>query len=59
LISTWADIIATESSLTEAGVTSTKIEEAKDKLGEVPLSEPDALIAVEEWGDAEVRNQYI
>jgi ABC-type Fe3+ transport system substrate-binding protein len=59
LIAAWSDIIATESALDEAGVTSTKIGESKDKLGEVPLSSADALDAAEDWSDAEVRNEFI
>jgi hypothetical protein len=59
LAAAWSDIIATESALTEAGITSTKIEEAKDKLGEVPLSMEDALVAADSWSDAEIRNEYI
>jgi hypothetical protein len=59
LAAAWSDIIATESALTEAGITSTKIEEAKDKLGEAPLSMEDALEAAESWSDAEIRNEYI
>jgi ABC-type Fe3+ transport system substrate-binding protein len=59
LVAAWSEIIATESALTEAGITSTKIEEAKDKLGEAPLSMEDALKAAESWSDAEIRNEYI
>ncbi|UCD44973.1 MAG: extracellular solute-binding protein [Candidatus Bathyarchaeota archaeon] len=59
LVSAWSEIIATEKTLAEAGITSDKIEEAKDKLGEAPLTLTEALAAVEEWGDAEVRNQYL
>jgi ABC-type Fe3+ transport system substrate-binding protein len=59
LVAAWSDIIATESALNEAGITSTKIEEAKDKLGEAPLSSADALDAAENWSDAELRNEYI
>ncbi len=59
LVSTWGEIIATEAALEEAGVTSARIDEAKDKMGEVPLTLADALAAAEQWGDAEVRNRYI
>jgi ABC-type Fe3+ transport system substrate-binding protein len=59
LVAAWGDIIATESTLEEAGITSTNIEAAKDKLGEVPLSSADALDAAEDWSDAEIRNEYI
>jgi ABC-type Fe3+ transport system substrate-binding protein len=59
LVSTWGEIIATEAALEEAGVTSARIEEAKAKMGEVPLSEQEALTIAEQWDDAEVRNRYI
>jgi len=59
LVSTWGEIIATEAALEEAGVTSARIEEAKAKLGEVPLTLQEALTVAEQWGDAEVRNRYI
>ena len=59
LVAAWGDIIATESALDEAGVTSTKIEEAKDKLGEVSISLEDSLVAAGNWSDASLRNQYI
>lgn len=59
LVSTWGEIIATEAALEEAGVTSARIEEAKAKMGEVPLTEQEALTIAEQWGDAEVRNTYI
>jgi len=59
LVATWSDIIATESALDEAGVTSTKIQEAKDKLGEVPITLEDSLVAAGNWSDASLRNQYI
>ena len=59
LVAAWGDIIATESTLEEAGITSMNIEAAKDKLGEVPLSSADALDAAADWSDAEIRNEYI
>jgi len=59
LAAAWSDVIATENALTVAGITSTKIEEAKDKLGEVPLTWAEASVAVESWDDAEIRNSYI
>jgi len=59
LAATWGEIIGAEKTLTEAGITSTKVEDAKDKMGEVPLTEEEALAAAEQWSDAEVRNQYI
>jgi spermidine/putrescine-binding protein len=59
LAAAWSDIIATENALDEAGITSTKIEEAKDMLGSVPLSSAEALDAAENWSDAEIRNEHI
>jgi hypothetical protein len=59
LVATWGEIIGAELTLTEAGITSTKVEDAKDKMGEVPLTEEEVLTAAELWRDAEVRNQYI
>ena len=59
LVATWGEIIGTEKILSEAGITSAKVEEAKDKMGEAPLTQAEALEATELWGDAEVRNQYI
>ncbi|MDH5792156.1 MAG: extracellular solute-binding protein, partial [Candidatus Bathyarchaeota archaeon] len=59
LVSIWGEIIATEAALEEAGVTSARIEEAKAKMGEVPLTEQEALTIAEQWDDAEVRNRYI
>ena len=59
LSATWGEIIAIENTLIEADVTSTKIEEAKVKLGEAPLTESEALMAADQWSDATVRNQYI
>ena len=59
LVSTWDEIIAAENALAEEGITSTKIEEAKDKLGEVPLTLEASLVAAGNWSDASLRNQYI
>jgi ABC-type Fe3+ transport system substrate-binding protein len=59
LVSAWRGIIATENTLAEAGFTSTRIEEAKEKLGEAPLTRDEALAAAGQWGNAEARNRYI
>jgi len=59
LVSTWDEIIAAENALAEEGITSTKIEEAKDKLGEVPITLEASLVAAGNWSDASLRNQYI
>jgi ABC-type Fe3+ transport system substrate-binding protein/ElaB/YqjD/DUF883 family membrane-anchored ribosome-binding protein len=59
LASTWDGIIAAENALAEEGITSTKIEEAKDKLGEVPITLEASLLAAGNWSDASLRNQYI
>jgi hypothetical protein len=58
LVSAWSGIIATENALAEAGFTSTRIGEAKEKLGEAPLTRDEALAAAEQWGNAEARNRY-
>ena len=59
LVAAWEAIIEAEEALDAAGKTSTKLDEAKAKLVEVPLSADDASALYEEWGDAETRNQYI
>jgi len=59
LVSTWEEIIAAEKALSEEGMTSTKIGEAKDKLGEVPITLEDSLVAAGNWSVASLRNQYI
>ncbi len=59
LVLAWEDIIATENALKEEGFTSTKIDEAKDKLGEVPLTLEESLVAAGNWSDAILRNRYI
>jgi ABC-type Fe3+ transport system substrate-binding protein len=59
LVSTWNEINAAENALAEEGITSTKIEEAKDKLGEVPITLEASLVAAGNWSDASLRNQYI
>lgn len=59
LVAAWEDIITVESALSEAGVTSTKIDEAKDKLGEVPITFEESLLAAGNWSDATLRNRYI
>lgn len=59
LISTWREIISMENTLQEAGITSSFIDQAKDKMGEAPVTEAKALQLTQEWGDAETRNTYI
>ena len=59
LTSTWGEIIAMEGTLAEAGIMSKFIEQAKDKMGEVPLTLDEALKAAAQWDDATVRNKYI
>jgi len=59
LTSTWGEIIAMEGTLAEAGITSKFIEQAKNKMGEVPLTLDEALKAAAQWDDATVRNKYI
>ena len=59
LVAAWEDIISTENALKEAGFTSTKIDEAKDKLGEVPITLEESLMAAGNWSDATLRNRYI
>jgi len=59
LVSAWSGIVATENALAGAGFTSTRIEEAKEKLGEAPLTQDEALAAAGQWGNAEIRNRYI
>ena len=46
-------------SVKEEGKTSSKLEEAKAKLGKAPITETEALDAINVWSDAEARNQYI
>jgi spermidine/putrescine-binding protein len=59
LISTWREIITMEKTLDEAGIDSGFIDQAKDKMGEAPIAEADAIQLTQEWGDAETRNTYI
>jgi ABC-type Fe3+ transport system substrate-binding protein len=59
LISTWREIITMEKTLDEAGIDSGFINQAKDKMGESPITEADAIQLTQEWGDAETRNTYI
>jgi ABC-type Fe3+ transport system substrate-binding protein len=59
LVAAWEDVIAIENALDEAGVTSLKIDQAKDKLGEVPITLEESLEAAGNWSDATLRNRYI
>jgi ABC-type Fe3+ transport system substrate-binding protein len=59
LVEAWEAIITAEKALTEADKTSTKLEEAKNKLVEVPLTWEEAESILEEFKDAEKRNEYI
>jgi len=59
LVSVWNEIISVNKTLTEAGVTSAKIQDAVDKMGEVPVTQAEALALATRWSDATLRNQKI
>jgi ABC-type Fe3+ transport system substrate-binding protein len=59
LVTAWEAIISAEEALENAGKTSSKLDEAKDKMIEAPLTWEEAVIAMELFGDAEKRNEYI
>jgi spermidine/putrescine-binding protein len=59
LVSAWEAIISAEEALDGAGKTSSKLDEAKAKLVEAPLTWEEAQTALELYGDAEKRNEYI
>jgi ABC-type Fe3+ transport system substrate-binding protein len=57
LVSAWSAIIETNQTLTEAGMTSTLIDQAVTKLGSAPLTETEALAL--NWSDPTVQNTKI
>jgi len=59
LISVWSEINGVNQTLSKAGVTSTKINDAINKMGSAPLGESDATKLAGSWGDAAIRNKYL
>jgi len=59
LADAWGDIISTNKSLTDSGLSSPKIGQAVNKLTEVPLTEAASLVLTGSWSNATLRNQYI
>ncbi|MEM2094263.1 MAG: extracellular solute-binding protein [Candidatus Bathyarchaeia archaeon] len=55
----WGDIIETNKTLTEAKISSPKIQQAIEKLTQAPISEAEGLNLSKYWSDAAVRNKYI
>ena len=59
LSDSWAQIIGTNKTLVDAGLSTTKIGQAIDALTKVPISEKDGLNASLYWSNQAVRNKYI
>jgi ABC-type Fe3+ transport system substrate-binding protein len=59
LVAVWGEISGINTTLTEAGVTSTYIDNAVSKMGELPITEAEGSALAEEWDNATLRNEKI
>jgi len=55
----WGDIIDTNTTLVNAGISSPKIGQAVTKLAQSPITEADAMNASNYWSSSTLRNKYI
>lgn len=59
LVAAWSNIISINQTLTRAGVTSPRIEEAINMLSAVPVTEAEIEVLAANWSDPQFRNKYI
>lgn len=59
LLLVWNQIISTNKTLTDQGITSAKISDAINKMGQAPITEADALALAGNWSNPTVRNAKI